>query len=57
MISNSQSVHGFRQSIKNYNTLPPNWIDDLFWLLRCFFSHSKCTSKYSYIFDKTYGES
>ena len=57
MISNSQSVHGFRQSIKNYNTLPSNWIDDLFWLLRCFFSHSKCTSMYSYIFDKTYGES
>ena len=29
MMSSPQSVHGFRQSIRDYSVLPPNWRDDL----------------------------
>ena len=43
MLSGSQSVHGFKQFIRDCSEQPPNWIDDLFLSLK-WFSHSKCIS-------------
>ena len=56
MISCSQLVHGFGQSSRDYSVLPPNWRNDLSWLLG-WGSYGECTSVYGYTLDRSYSES
>ena len=53
---NSHLVHGLRQPIGSFDTLPPNLRDDWFWSSG-WGSYGECTSVYGYILDTTYGES
>ena len=52
----SQPSYKLKQSIWGYSALPPNDIDDWFWLMG-WGSHGKCTSVYNYTLNKTYDES